>query len=618
MQIMDKFYKLRKKMADKKGFDYLNSNKLFGYNKNIETNKYIIYKKPYKGVSVVAAHDDCVVYQVNNDLLIYPICSNKSYKFKVKFNEKTFPGLLQNSKIDSCILLPYMREVRNSTYTKLLRLVVITNKGQIFHNYPARSKNIEGPYYESDLTKFEESVIWDLPYAKYPSKNKIHEVTERYYPGLPEQCYQYHPLNNDDLNYKDKYNNGGFGKYFNFTENGQEINLPRFYQYSRHEQANSFHFIGCNPSDTKMNIIATYRSNTNVGARMCVFATDDGGRMWFCKYEFADYGSYEFIQGDSTKWGHNYGNLIKNFDYHQNYLSDSISIMKRNLVIDSNSDIMFEWDKNIYVSEILDEEYLTFKTKNVHNLKTGNIICAQSNDKKLSCKWIINNNVDNISLGNNLLFKVEVIDEYTIRIRECITQSNHNVCCRHIHHVNRIKDGWVVGTGEIYPNGWLLYFQMKEADTFSIKRAYESFGIYKLNDSENSVQRTLGAFFTDDEKPKLIFASDHDLLSFDKNVEISKLVKSDFSRSSTGVYIGNLSDINNRNKFNCIYEAIEPCFFFQKINNVIVFCGQRGELALSFDDGKTWDSVRIHNCFMKHYGDIGKISVFDNYIIVFK
>ena len=56
-----------------------------------------------------------------------------------------------------------------------------------------------------------------------------------------------------------------------------------------------------------------------------------------------------------------------------------------------------------------------------------------------------------------------------------------------------MKDGWLIGTGEIYPNGWMLYFQMKEADSYSEKHAWEEFEIFRLNSTRESVQRTLGA-----------------------------------------------------------------------------------------------------------------------------
>ena len=185
-----------------------------------------------------------------------------------------------------------------------------------------------------------------------------------------------------------------------------------------------------------------------------------------------------------------------------------------------NHDALFEWQDEIKISKILNDEYLRFYVDDKHHLDNGNIISLVSNSTQdESISWLINNTISETSNGNNMLFKVKVIDEYTFELRECLSQSTHNVCCRHIHHINRIRDGWLIGTGEIYPNGWVLYAQMKEADTFSVKHAYEKLNVYKLNNSKNSVQRTLGMILTSGLDDNVIYASDHDTL------EISSLVK---------------------------------------------------------------------------------------------
>lgn len=616
MSIKSKIIKLKKVVFDNKSSNFFNSNKIFGYLKYSETNDYCIYKKPYIANKIIAAYDTQVVCKCKNTLILYPNYTNKLIKFKIKFNEKNFPGLISNSSIDLCALLPYMREVAKSRYVKVIRLIVFTNKGQIYHNYPSRGKEYECNFMEEDILNFEESVVWDLDTAKFPSKDQNCEFFERYYPGLPDDNYICHPMTNTDKQFKDKFHNGGFGKSFTYVEDGNKITLPRFYVYSRHPEANSFHYIGSTINDSKMNIIGTYRSNRNVGVRVCIFTSSDGGRSWFCKYEFADSGEYEFMQGDENTWGHNYGNAIFNYEYHLTYKENSLKFKKRQLLFEQND--QFSWGKEIAISKILSENYITFYTNEKHNLKTGNIITLLGSDNVNSnLKWLLNNDINNLSCGNNLLFKVKVLDENTFELRECVSQSDHNVCCRHIHHINRVKDGWIVGTGEIYPNGWLLYLQMKESDTFSIKNAYEKMSIFKLTSNKQAVQRTMGLIFCKDEK-NLIFASDHDTLELYPNESIEKLIDCKVSHSSTGVFKGNISNLNNRNYFECIFDAKEPCFFFQKLNGVLVFCGQRGELAFSFDDGKNWKQDYISNCFMNHYGSIGNTHFFDNYIIMFK
>ena len=284
MSMKSKIIKIKKILLDNNTNKFFNANKIFGYLKCSETNDYCIYRKPYKVKKIIAAYDGYVLCQNKNTLYLYPNFLNKFFKFKITLSNKNFPGLIENSSVDLCMFLPYMREISKSKYVKVIRLVIITNKGQIYHNYPSRGVTIEGNFLEEDIVNFEESVIWDLPTAKYPSNNIDCEDFERYYPGLPKENYDYHPMLNSDSRFIDKYNNKGFGKSFIFEENGKKIILPRFYVYSRHTDANSFHFIGSPINDSKMNLIGTYRSNRNVGVRVCLFSSSDGGRNWFCKY----------------------------------------------------------------------------------------------------------------------------------------------------------------------------------------------------------------------------------------------------------------------------------------------------------------------------------------------
>ena len=132
---------------------------------------------------------------------------------------------------------------------------------------------------------------------------------------------------------------------------------------------------------------------------------------------------------------------------------------------------------------------------------------------------------------------------------------------------------------------------MKEADTYSIRQAWDEFKMIRLNTQERSVQRTMGVILLDDNDGTLFYASDHDILprepiSMPEEVEAC-------TRGSTGIYKGKLSDLNDRNRFTCICDVREPCFYFQMLDGILLFCGQRGELAVSFDMGMSWEKERI-------------------------
>ncbi|MPM50779.1 hypothetical protein SDC9_97522 [bioreactor metagenome] len=372
-----------------------------------------------------------------------------------------------------------------------------------------------------------------------------------------------------------------------------------------------------------MTLVGTYRSNTDVGVRTVIFASDDGGRQWYCKYEFGDFGEYAFQQGVGKGWGTNFGNAINSSIMVDDYKSLSFSLAKR--IVNSPSSVdkepktLFKWSSDCDIVNITKESTAVVTTKNKHNLTTGNIIAIRSNNgyKKDSWYWLLNNDVSEKSSGNGLLFKVDVIDDYSFKLYEYVSSPDNNITCRHIHHINRVKDGWIIGTGEVYPNGWLLYMQMKEADTFAEKHAYDQFKVIRLNSSEQSVQRTLGLTLYDDKDSTIVYASDHDVLERGK-VEMPVGRSETFERSSTGIFKGVLKNLDDISSFKVIYEAKEPAFFFKKLGSALVFSGQRGEFAVSFDNGDSWYQEQLDSPLIYYYGHNLNYYAISDYIIVFK
>lgn len=599
----------------------------FGYKAIIDTDKYTILQRSYKADKIVAAYGKVVILlnsdSGNDTFNIYPDYNETLFKYKIKFNEKNFPGLIQGSKISHCMIIPYMRNVDGKSYVKSWRFIVVTDKCQVYHNFPARYKNYDGNEVAGDIILFEESAVWDLPGRLYPSPNENCDDTERYYSGLPERTYKYYPILNTNKNYIDVYGNGGFGKTTNVNQNGEEISVSRFYFPLRESQSNSFFYMSGYETDAKMTLVGTYRSNTDKGVRIVIFASDDGGRQWYCKYEFGDFGEYDFQQGFDKSWGTNFGNSINSTIMRDDYKPLSFSFTKRNVIVPSDDnkepEKVFNWSENIDIVNIKKEESAVVTTKYKHDLTTGNIIAIQSNNnyKKDSWYWLLNNYISEKSAGNGLLFKVDVINEYSFRLYEYVSSPDNNVTCRHIHHINRIKDGWIIGTGEVYPNGWLLYLQMKEADTFTEKKAQDEFEIIRLNSSERSVQRTLGLILYDDNDSTIIYASDHDLLEREK-VEMPNGRTETFKRSSTGVFKNTLKKIDESNNSQVIFEAKEPAFFFKKLGNALVYSGQRGEFAVSFDDGDTWYQEQLDSPLIYYYGRTFSYYVISDFIIFFK
>ena len=273
----------------------------------------------------------------------------------------------------------------------------------------------------------------------------------------------------------------------------------------------------------------------------------------------------------------------------------------------------FKWDEPKNFTVGCENGKLTLRSDFPCGYDTGNIVSVSSTESPL--EWTVNSEVNETSAGNGLLFKVEIADQNKMYLHEFVASPDNPISCRHIHHINRVRDGWIIGTGEIYPNSWLLYIQMKEADTFSERKASDKFDIYRLNSSETSVQRTLGVLWKDDDDNTLIYASDHDDLKDKRVVSPIKDRDVSFSRNATGVYVGRLENIDDYNSFRPIFEAKEPAYLLQKIDQSIVFSGQGGELAISFDNGESWSEADIGGALNHPKGSTFCYHIFDDYLL---
>ena len=581
-------------------------NNVFSYRELLDCKEYRVFKRLQGGKRIECAHEAVAVLSHKNKLFIYPDYRYPSVYYTVSLNTRHFPDLIPGSQLAYCRVLPYLRHVTHQTVTKAWRLMVVTDKGQIYHNYPSRHTDYDGNINMADIIRFEESVVWDLPGRRYPAQNRDCAAYERYYPNLPKEVYQYHPpLNQSD------YGNGGFGA----TCSTEEGDRCRFYIARREPQGNPFYYMSGFSTDTKMAVLATYRGNLTVGVRTCIFASDDGGRQWFCQYEFGDLGEYKFQQGTSA-WGRNFGNAI----HCRDGLGGTMSLRKRTCILPTSVQKepaeSFSWAEPVSLSAECRAGVLVLASQTPHGYETGNIVTVSSAPEELD--WMCNSEVNATSAGNGLLFKVEKHDEYTICLHEFVASPDNPISCRHIHHVNRVRDGWLIGTGEIYPNSWILYMQMKEADTYAVRHAKERFPIYRLNSSEKSVQRTLGVLWKDDENNTILYASDHDVLEEKTIFSPLENRSISLSRNATGIYRGRLCDIDDYNRFSLVFEAKEPAYLLQEYGGVIVFSGQRGELALSFDGGTHWRASHIDGPLNHHKGGTFQYQIFDDYLLQIK
>ncbi len=558
-----------------------------GYNLLSDREKYQLFELSSTGVmqlKIKCAYQHIIVRGNYNFLYLKDTKNNKHYK--LTFSD--FPGITSNDSFESVFIIPWSRNLETN-YTQSgqnWRMVVVFASGRIYHNFPSRAVGSDGTEVEGDIVRFDESVIWDLTGRKFPSKDPTATGTETYFPGLPDSVYEYYPKPNTDPSFVDTYGNGGFGK--SITINGNTY--ARFYEPRRGELAkHSFARMGGFSATDKITLLGTYRNNDGTdGTRICLFATHDGGRNWFCIYEFAGLHDNYLIR---TRY-------INTSDLSSAYTADSFVIQKRTLIYPTASEkepaIPFGLGDEIVVSNITRANPAVVTTKTEHGLVTGNVVVFKDNGSSEGTSpdwdWMLNPTASTSSGGNGKMFYVEVINSTSFKLCEYIYSPENNLPCRHIHCINRVKDGWMLGTGEVYPNGWVFYIQLKTSELYDVVRAYDfnyKYKLYRLNSTADSIQRPLGVMMLDDDDSSIVIGVDHGFIKR-ANVQLPEGRTIQFSRSSFGVYKGKMVDVDDFTQFKCLYEAEQPAYHFQDYNGVWVFIGQRGEVALSFDKGQTW------------------------------
>ena len=267
---------------------------------------------------------------------------------------------------------------------------------------------------------------------------------------------------------------------------------------------------------------------------------------------------------------------------------------------------------NFGVCKIIEIEKITkdgFVTKEEHNLRDNQVIVLSSKEEY----WFARKESAETKDSDYLFFKVKIKNEKVFELYEYCANPMNPYCCRHIHHINRNKNGWIVGTGEMFPNSWLLFLFDKELDKYSknFKSASSECNYEIINSGDRSVQRTMGCVLDGD---TIIYASDHATFDdFDYTIGNKTI-----HVSSTGVYIGSIANINDMSTFRCIFEATEPAYLFKKVHGILLFCGQLGELALSKNLGSTWTETNINASLSHMNGKFNNGVLIDNHIFIFK
>ena len=552
----------------------------------------------------------------------------------VQFNSTNFPGLISNSEIERVILLPWSRNATNSFGGYDWRINVITNKGQVYHNFPSRSTTSDGTAQANDYKLFDESCVWELPERWTPVKTKIGADADlistgkyRYFPALPDEAYEMHPA----INYDNGYGNAGFPAVLEKTkQDGSTVKFGRFYftDRSRGYQGNPLGFMGGFEPHPKLSIIGTYKSNSEStgSTRICVFMTNDGGRNWFARYEFGATGSLIFSD-DSYAAGADNAYMKRNLIAigMQNHAGTGLfNVVKRSQYIPSASNKEVEKTKKFKYFPPIEIQSITANPTDIivvtsiaHEINDGDFILfeKQSGAPSNEWDWIVNTGHTALSAGDGVLFKVKVIDTTTFRLTESVYNPHNNLSVRHIHSINRCKDGYTIGTGERYPQGWILYLSVIQSDAFMRLYPWDDLQIVRLNSTSTSIQRPLGVVIKQDGDNTVYIGVDNETTELG-NVAMPAGRTDTFKRSSNGVWKGKLIDVDSQAAFECVFQSDEVCYFFKEVRGTMIYIGQQGHVGISNDGGKTWSECHLNTADVSRLGGMsynGEI-VIDNFI----
>jgi hypothetical protein len=506
-----------------------------------------------------------------------------TFDTSVNIDINTFPHLLSGSTIERIMLLPWERNTTTPVPSKGWRCCLITNKGQVYHNFPNRtpaSGQPDGIAMAGDINKWDESVIWDLSTRRLPSKTSD-VFPYSLNPCLPESCYEIYPTIKND----NGYGNGGFDIITTQKVGVKTVQFPRFYCHSRELEKSPVSFKGRFEASNKIQIIGTYMLNTSfeTTGRVCIFASTDGGRQWYNKFEFAN------------DMPNAVGNALIGKNIVDEYVPNSLILQKRDFVFPNETVKdpvnLFTYGSDINIETIVKSDSIVINTLVPHNLKTGDLIAIKKavTSGTSNYDFLCNNNINVKTGGNGKIWRVSVIGPTSIKLFEYIHNPDSNLPARHIHAINYIKDGFLISTGSMYPQGWITYLQIKASDTYSTVNASDNFSFIRLNSTQNSVQNSMGTLMMDDVDQTIVYAADKE----SKQENIQNIIGKT-SNSNYGVYKGKLADIDDSSKFNCIYSAEQEPYHFKDVNGLWIYAGQQGELAISVDKGNTWRKFSVN------------------------
>lgn len=579
----------------------------------------------YNGKELVAVLDEVVVWSrpSSNPASRSLYISTSGFggtQTQVDFNSTNFPNLIEGSTIIHCALIPYTR-IKTAGAEVIYdgrdwRLVVFTDKGQIYHNFPSRAVGYDGSVQDGDMVKFDESVVWDLPERKTPVKTTegddaslIATGCYRYIPCLPDAFYAMHPAISSD----NGYGNGGFPSYLEYTDRGDGNAIkkrPRFF-YPRINNGNAilFSWMSGYVQDKQVTMIGTYMPNGSPdnGVRMCVFGTSDGGRNWCVITEFGTNGTTigknendteVVVKAANTNFSE-FGDATNNqLKFGSNTMSDgsAYSIIKRSqwtpTAYDKEPTDNFKYGTPVAVSSIVSSnDGIVVTTSSAHGLSNGDVILFKKEGGNASWDWLVATDYTVQDAGNGVIWKAKVLTSTTFKLMLEVHNPYNPLGIRHIHSINRCKDGYSVSCGEEYPNGWVMYIREMAADTHDYLDAAYKRPVYRVTSASTSIQRCLGVEILDTPEDTIFAGLDTAYVQREGLKPNGRT--EELKRNSCGIFKTTLANVDDFSEAECIFQMSQPTYFFKIIQGVMIAIGQQNYLGVSLDYGKSWTTFQL-------------------------
>jgi len=331
----------------------------------------------------------------------------------------------------------------------------------------------------------------------------------------------------------------------------------------------------------------------DTGSPARLYYTEDGENV-YVQYEFGISSGY--IKGGSTNVLYHtdicYGSPLDTSNIIGNY-TGGLGLKVRYNIIPSEADKepvdIFSYGDAVAITAFSKANGAVATVADATEINIGDTVVITGDSGNTDWNRYVNNTADSKTGGNGVMFKVRSKSGNNLTLYDVIGNPDNNIFCRHIHVCTEFGNGIVLGTGELYPQSWLVYIQpytgRTPADYNNMNKDLWRDSVFRLNSSENGLQRTLGLYLTSNND--VLWASDEPAIY----TTLAQIRGRDFVSNSFGIWKFKISDIDDRNKSKLMLPAVNALYQLRRIGSVLLCSDYYGVTYISRDEGETWEYV---------------------------